>query len=81
MPEQAPLLSSYLSSPTVDRCLFVYGISYPMCCHVLDFGYPVLYLYLFKSSLLSHLQVFALLLSGLSSIFMPERIGLRQDVR
>jgi hypothetical protein len=81
MPEQTPLLSSYLSSPTVDHYLFVYGISSPMCCHVLGFGYPVLYLYLFKASLLSHLQVFALLLSGFSSIFMSKRIGLLQDVR
>jgi hypothetical protein len=52
MPEQAPLLSSYLSSLTVGHYLFVYGLSCHMYCHVLDFGYLVLYLHLFKAYLL-----------------------------
>jgi hypothetical protein len=47
-----------------------------MCCHILGFGYTILYLYLFKASLHFSPRVFALLLSGLSSSFMPERIGL-----
>jgi hypothetical protein len=40
-------------------------------------GYLVLYLRLFKGSLFFRLRVFALLLSGLYSIFffMPEKIG------
>jgi hypothetical protein len=51
-PERATLLSSYLSSPTVGRCLSVYGLSSTMCCHVLGFDHPVMYLHLFKASLL-----------------------------
>jgi hypothetical protein len=50
--EQAPLLSSYLSSPMVGHCLSVYDLSSAMCCHVLGFDYPILYLHLFKASLL-----------------------------
>jgi hypothetical protein len=46
----------------------MYGLSSPMCCRVLGFGYPVLYLHLFKAPLLFHLLVFALLLSGLSPL-------------
>jgi hypothetical protein len=34
----------------VGRCLSVYGLSSPMCCHILGFGYLVLYLHLFKAS-------------------------------
>jgi hypothetical protein len=30
----------------------MYGLSSPMCCHVLGFGYPVLYLHHFKASML-----------------------------
>jgi drug/metabolite transporter (DMT)-like permease len=60
----------------------VYDLSSLMCYHVLVFGYPVLYLHLFKASLLfSHLSFFVLLLSELSSLFMHEKIGLRQVVR
>jgi hypothetical protein len=59
-PEWAPLLYSYLSSLTVGHCLSVHGLSYPMCCHVLGFGYPVLYLYLFKASLLFSAMSFCL---------------------
>jgi hypothetical protein len=80
-PERTLLLSSYLNSPTVGRCLSVYDLSSLMCCIILGFGYPVLYLHLFKASLLFSPLVFALLLSGLSSLFMPERIGLRQAIR
>jgi hypothetical protein len=52
MPHMFFGLSSYLSSLTVGRYLSMYGLSSPMCCHVLGFGYPVLYLHLFKTSLL-----------------------------
>jgi hypothetical protein len=36
----------------VGRCLLVYGLSSPMCCNILGFDYPVLYLHLFKAFLL-----------------------------
>jgi hypothetical protein len=49
-----------------------------MCCHVLGFSYPILYLHLFKASLLSHLQVFALHLSGFFLFFMSEMIDLHK---
>jgi hypothetical protein len=52
MPERALLLSSYLSSPMVGHCLSVYGISSPMCYHVLGFDYLVLYSHLFNAPLL-----------------------------
>jgi hypothetical protein len=61
----------------MGHCLFVYGLSSPMCCHILGFGYPVLYLHLFKASLLFSPPGFALLLSELSSLFVLEKIGLR----
>jgi hypothetical protein len=80
-PEPAPFLSSYLSSPTVGHCLSVYDLSSPMCCHILGFGYPVLYLHLVKSSLFSHLQVLSCFLVSFLPFFMPEKIGLRQAVR
>jgi hypothetical protein len=66
MPERAPLLSSYLSSSTVGRCLHLWSIfSYVM--PYFGFGYLVLYLRLFKAPLfffLFHLRVYASLLSG-----------------
>jgi hypothetical protein len=51
-----------------------------MCCYVLGFAYPVLYLYLFKASILFSAPSFYLL-SELSSLFMSEKIGLCQVVR
>jgi hypothetical protein len=41
----------------------IYGIS-SMWCHILSFGYLIMYLCLFKAPLFFHLWVFALLLSG-----------------
>jgi hypothetical protein len=70
MHERALLLNNYLSLPMVGHCLSVYGLSSPICYHVLRFGYPVLYLHLFKASLFSHFWVFALLLSGLPPPFL-----------
>jgi hypothetical protein len=52
MSELAQILNSYLSSLTVGHCLSVYDLSSPMYYHILGFGYPILYLHLFKSSLL-----------------------------
>jgi hypothetical protein len=56
----------------------MYGISSPIWCHILGFGYPVMYLCLSKSPLLfSPPGFFSLLLSGLCSLFsMPKRISL-----
>jgi hypothetical protein len=79
MHERALLLNNYLSLPMVGHCLSVYGLSSPICYHVLRFDYPVLYLHLLKASLFSHFWVFVLLLSGLPPPpFMSERIGLRK---
>jgi hypothetical protein len=48
----------------------MYDISSPMWCHVLGFGYPILYFCLFKAHLLvSASGVFASLLRGLCSLF------------
>jgi hypothetical protein len=48
----------------------VYGISSHMWCHVLDYGYLILYLRLFKAPLFFHLWVFASLLSGVLLTFL-----------
>jgi hypothetical protein len=56
----------------------MYGLSSLMCCHVLDFGYPVLYLHLFKPSLLLTSGFLPCFLVGFLPFFMPERIGLRK---
>jgi hypothetical protein len=64
-PEWAPLLSSYLSSSTVGRCLRLWPIfSYVM--PFLGFGYLVLYLcflFFFTSGFLPHF------LEGFFSLF------------
>jgi hypothetical protein len=49
--------------------------------HILGFGYLILYLRLFKAPLL--FSAFGFLphfLVGFCSLFMPERIGLRQTI-
>jgi hypothetical protein len=62
--------------------VFIYDISSPMWCHILSFGYLILYLRLFKARLfflffftsefLSHFSV------SFCSLFILEMIGLRQ---
>jgi hypothetical protein len=59
----------------------MYGLSSTMCCHVLGFDYPVLYLHLFKASLLFSPEFLSCFLVSFIPFFMAEKIGLRQAVR
>jgi hypothetical protein len=76
-PEQASLLSSYLSLPAVNHCLHVWPIfSYVMPCFGFWLPDSVSASFqstsaFFTSRFLPHFLV------GFAPFFMPERIGLR----
>jgi hypothetical protein len=68
-PEQAPLLSSYLSSPVVGRCLHLWPIfSYVMPCF--GFWLPGSVSVFFQTTSVFHLWVFASLLNGVLLSFL-----------